>query len=236
MKRNAGKKKVVLELGGNAAVIITESADLEKAIQKSVLGGFAYSGQICIHAQRFYVHETIFEKFTTAFVEASKKLKQGNPIENTTDISYMIDEENAVRVESWIKDAVAKGATILLGGKRTDSYVEPTIITDTTADMNVCAEEVFGPVVVIEKYKTIEQAIALVNDSKFGLQAGIFSDSASEINLAFNELEVGGVIVNDVPTFRTDHMPYGGIKDSGLGREGVKYAIMDMLEPKLLVK
>jgi acyl-CoA reductase-like NAD-dependent aldehyde dehydrogenase len=236
MKRNAGKKKVVLELGGNAAVIITESADLEKAIQKSVLGGFAYSGQICIHAQRFYVQETIFDKFTTAFVEASKKLKQGNPIENTTDISSMIDEENAVRVESWIKDAVAKGAKVLLGGKRTDSYVEPTILTNTTPDMNVCAEEVFGPVVVIEKYKTIEQAIAMVNDSKFGLQAGIFSDSASEINLAFNELEVGGVIVNDVPTFRTDHMPYGGIKDSGLGREGVKYAIMDMLEPKLLVK
>jgi glyceraldehyde-3-phosphate dehydrogenase (NADP+) len=236
MKRNAGKKKVVLELGGNAAVIITESADLEKAIQKSVLGGFAYSGQICIHAQRFYVQETVFEKFTTAFVEASKKLKQGNPIENTTDISSMIDEENAVRVESWIKEAIAKGAKVLLGGKRTDSYVEPTILTNTTPEMNVCAEEVFGPVVVIEKYKTIEQAIAMVNDSKFGLQAGIFSDSASEINLAFNELEVGGVIVNDVPTFRTDHMPYGGIKDSGLGREGVKYAIMDMLEPKLLVK
>jgi acyl-CoA reductase-like NAD-dependent aldehyde dehydrogenase len=126
MKRNAGKKKVVLELGGNAAVIITESADLEKAIQKSVLGGFAYSGQICIHAQRFYVQETIFEKFTTAFVEASKKLKHGNPIETTTDISSMIDEENAVRVESWIKEAIAKGAKVLLGGKRTDSYVEPT--------------------------------------------------------------------------------------------------------------
>jgi len=236
MKRNAGKKKVVLELGGNAAVIITESANMEKAIQKSVLGGFAYSGQICIHAQRFFVQETIFEKFTTAFVEASKKLKQGNPIEDTTDISSMIDEENAVRVESWIKEAIAKGATILLGGKRIGSYVEPTILTNTTPEMNVCAEEVFGPVVVIEKYKTIEQAIALVNDSKFGLQAGIFSDSTSEINLAFNELEVGGVIVNDVPTFRTDHMPYGGIKDSGLGREGVKYAIMDMLEPKLLVK
>lgn len=236
MKRNAGKKKVVLELGGNAAVIITESANMENAIQKSVLGGFAYSGQICIHAQRFYVQETIFEKFTTAFVEASKKLKQGNPIETTTDISSMIDEENAIRVESWIKDAVTKGAKVLLGGKRIGSYVEPTIITNTTPDMSVCAEEVFGPVVVIEKYKTIEQAIALVNDSKFGLQAGIFSDSVSEINLAFNELEVGGVIVNDVPTFRTDHMPYGGIKDSGLGREGVKYALLDMLEPKLLVK
>ncbi len=236
MKRNAGKKKVVLELGGNAAVIITESADLEKAIQKSVLGGFAYSGQICIHAQRFYVQETIFEKFTTAFVDASKKLKQGNPIETTTDISSMIDEENAQRVESWINEAVAKGAKVLLGGKRKDLFVEPTILTNTTPDMNVCAEEVFGPVVVIEKYKTINEAIAMVNDSKFGLQAGIFSDSTSEINLVFNELEVGGVILNDVPTFRIDHMPYGGVKDSGLGREGVKYAIMDMLEPKLLVK
>jgi acyl-CoA reductase-like NAD-dependent aldehyde dehydrogenase len=236
MKRNAGKKKVVLELGGNAAVIITESANLEKAIQKSVVGGFAYSGQICIHAQRFYVQETIFEKFTTAFVDASKKLRQGNPIKTTTDISSMIDEENAIRVESWIKDAVTKGAKVLLGGKRIGSYVEPAIITNTIPDMSVCAEEVFGPVVVIEKYKTINEAIAMVNDSKFGLQAGIFSDSTSEINLVFNELEVGGVILNDVPTFRIDHMPYGGVKDSGLGREGVKYAIMDMLEPKLLVK
>jgi acyl-CoA reductase-like NAD-dependent aldehyde dehydrogenase len=158
MKRNAGKKKVVLELGGNAAVIITESADLENAIQKSVLGGFAYSGQICIHAQRFYVQENIFEKFTTAFVEASKKLKQGNPIETTTDISSMIDEENAQRVESWINEAVAKGAKVLLGGKRKDLFVEPTILTNTTPNMNVCAEEVFGPVVVIEKYKKIERS------------------------------------------------------------------------------
>jgi len=236
MKKNAGKKKTVLELGGNAAVIITESADLEKAVAKGVSGGFAYSGQICIHAQRFYVQESIFEKFTDLFIEATKKLKQGDPLEKDTDISAMIDEDNALRVEEWVNEAVQKKAKVLLGGKRTGTYVEPTIITGTTTGMKVCREEIFGPVVVIEKFSAIEDAIQMVNDSAFGLQAGIFSNNMQEIDLAFNTIDAGGLIVNDVPTFRVDHMPYGGIKDSGQGREGVKYAIMDMMEARILVK
>ncbi|MBN8694887.1 MAG: aldehyde dehydrogenase family protein [Bacteroidetes bacterium] len=236
MKRNAGKKKVVLELGGNAAVIVTQTAEIDKAISKSVTGGFAYSGQICIHAQRFYVHESVFDKFVSAFIDATKKLKVGDPLDPTTDISSMIDEENAKRVEAWIKEAIEQGAKVLFGGKRKATYVEPTILTNTTNAMKVCAEEVFGPVVVIGKYENFQEAIDQVNASRFGLQAGLFTNYQKEIDLAFNEIEVGGLIINDVPTFRVDHMPYGGVKDSGLGREGVKYAIMDMLEPKILVK
>ena len=236
MKRNAGKKKVVLELGGNAAVVITPSANIEKAMVKCVAGGFAYSGQVCIHAQRFYVHESIFEKFTFQFIEATKKLKQGNPEELSTDISSMIDEENAKRVEAWINEAIQQGAEILFGGKRIGTFVEPTIITKTTKTMKVCCEEVFGPVVIIEKYSNFKEAVNLVNDSDFGLQAGVFTNEISESEYAFNNIEVGGIVINDVPTFRVDHMPYGGIKDSGLGREGVKYALMDMMEAKILVK
>lgn len=236
MKKNAGKKKTVLELGGNAAVIITETVNLETSIAKCVAGGFAYSGQICIHAQRLYVQETIFEKFCTQFIEVTKKLKHGDPLDTTTDIATMIDEENALRVERWILEAQTQGATILCGGKRNGNLVEPTVITATNASMKVCAEEIFGPVVIIEKYKTIEEAIQLVNNSNFGLQAGLFTTNATEISTAFKNIEVGGLIINDVPTFRVDHMPYGGIKDSGQGREGVKYAIMDMLEARILVQ
>jgi glyceraldehyde-3-phosphate dehydrogenase (NADP+) len=236
MKKNAGKKKTVLELGGNAAVIVTGSADLENAMGKCVTAGFAYSGQICIHAQRFYVHENIFDDFTEKFITLTKKLKRGNPAEKDTEISNMIDEENAKRVETWINESIQQGAKILLGGKREGNFVEPTVITNTSPLMKVCSEEIFGPVVIIEKYKTIEEAVHLLNDSVFGLQAGIFTNDAKEIDYAFNTIEVGGLILNDVPTVRLDHMPYGGTKDSGQGREGVKYAILDMMEARILVK
>lgn len=236
MKRNAGKKKVVLELGGNAAVIITSTADLEKAVTKCIVAGFAYSGQICIHAQRFFVHESVFQSFTNLFVAAAKKLKQGDPQSPETDISNMIDEENAKRVEAWIREAQQQGASVLLGGRRSGNFVEPTILTNTRKEMDVCSKEVFGPVVTIEKYGTFAEAVEMLNDSDFGLQAGVFTLSDAEITAAFNHIETGGVIINDVPTFRVDHMPYGGIKDSGLGREGVKYAILDMMEARILVK
>ncbi len=236
MKKNAGKKKVILELGGNAGVIITSSADIEKTLSKSLVAAFAYSGQICIHAQRFFVHESIFKMFCTLFVIAAKKLTQGNPEEETTDVSNMIDEKNAIRVETWINEALQQGATLLLGGKRSGNFVEPTVLTNTTKEMNVCSKEVFGPVITIEKYSAFSEAIQLLNDSDFGLQASVFTVNDSEITTAFNTIETGGVIINDVPTFRVDHMPYGGIKDSGLGREGVKYAIMDMMEARILVK
>jgi len=237
MKAQSGKKKVVLELGGNAGVIITDSADLEQATVKCLMGGFAYSGQICIHVQRIFIHEEVFDKFIKSFVQKTKKLTFGNPLNSDTDVSDMIDETNALRVENWISEAVARGATLLCGGKRTGKYIEPTVLTNCNNSMKVYCEEVFGPVVCIEKYNgSIEQAVQKVNDSKFGLQCGVFTNNIDELDYCFKHLEVGGVIHNDVPTLRYDHMPYGGVKDSGLGREGVKYAIMDMLEAKILVK
>lgn len=236
MKTQSGKKKVVLELGGNAACILTQSTNLNDAISKCIMGAFAYSGQICIHAQRFIVHESIFKNFTEQLKTETLKLKYGNPLDAATDVSNMIDESNAIRVEAWIDEAIQQGAILVCGGKRTGNYVEPTILTNCNNTMKVYSEEVFGPVVCVNTYNTIEQAIELVNDSKFGLQCGVFTDSITELNTCYNEIEVGGVIHNHVPTLRYDHMPYGGVKESGLGREGIKYAIMDMMEPKILVK
>jgi len=236
MKQDAGKKKVTLELGGNAGVIVSDSADIEMAAKKCVTGGYAYSGQVCIHVQRIIVHENVYVQFLDRFIELTKNLKFGPPADENTDISSMIDEENAIRVEEWVTEAVANGAKILLGGKRTGAFFEPTIITKTNREMKVCALEIFGPVVTIEKFSEFDEAIRFINDSEFGLQAGVFTNIISEMNHAHNELEVGGVIINDVPTLRVDHMPYGGIKNSGFGREGIKYAIQEMLEPRLLVK
>ncbi|MBC8489683.1 MAG: aldehyde dehydrogenase family protein [Bacteroidetes bacterium] len=236
MKKDAGKKKVVLELGGNAGVIITGSADLDVAVKKCIIGGFAYSGQVCIHAQRIYVHDKVFKEFTERFIKEIKKLKPGKPMNIDTDISAMIDEANAIRVEDWVNEAVKDGAKILTGGIREKAYYPPTVLSETHKEMKVCALEVFGPVVTLEPYKHFEAAVNHVNEGRFGLQAGIFTDNLDEINFAFFNLDVGGVIINDVPTFRVDNMPYGGIKNSGLGREGVKYAIFDMMEAKILVK
>jgi glyceraldehyde-3-phosphate dehydrogenase (NADP+) len=236
MKQQAGRKKVLLELGGNAGVIVSDSANLDIAVGKCLVGSFAYSGQVCIHVQRIYIHEKVFERFVEKFIEGTKKLKYGDPQEATTEISSMIDEDNAIRVENWVDEAVTDGAKILHGGKRNGTYFEPTIITNTKKQMNVCALEIFGPVVTLEKVKDFETSIFEINDSQYGLQAGVFTDSLEEMNRAFNELEVGGVVLNDVPSFRVDHMPYGGLKNSGFGREGLKYSIFEQMEPKLLVK
>lgn len=236
MRSQAGKKKVVLELGGNAGVIITETANLEHAVSRSIIGGFAYSGQVCIHAQRFIVQEKVFEKFINLFIQNTKKLEYGDPLNHETDVSSMIDEENAIRVESWVNEAKENGAKLLYGGNRQGSYYEPTIITNTSLGMKICSNEVFGPVVTIEKYDKFPEAVDYINNSRYGLQAGIFTNSISAMNEAFERIHAGGVIINDVPTFRVDHMPYGGVKDSGFGREGVKYSIVEMMEPKLMVK
>ena len=236
MKNQAGKKKVVLELGGNAGTIVAASADLEHAVNRCLVGAFAYQGQVCIHAQRIYVHRSLFKEFTNALVEKTKNLKIGPPTEPSTEITAMIDQNNAVRVENWINEAIEQGAGLLCGGIREGALVYPTILTQTKAEMKVNCEEVFGPVVTIEAFDEFEKAVATVNNSRFGLQAGVFTNVISEMDLAFDQIHAGGVIINDVPTFRTDHMPYGGIKDSGLGREGVKYAILDYMEPKILVK
>ncbi len=236
MKAMAGKKKVVLELGGNAGVIITESANLHKAIPKCISGAFAYSGQVCIHTQRIYVHRNTFSQFTEIMVLGTKNLVIGNPLDPTTDISSMIDSANTLRVKKWVDEAIQGGAKLLYGGQSEGNIYLPTILTNTQPSMKVCCEEVFGPVVIVEPYDDFANAISAINNSPFGLQAGIFTNRIDEENQAFEQLKVGGVIVNDVPTFRVDHMPYGGIKDSGLGREGVKYAIHDMMEPRLLVR
>jgi len=236
MKQKSGRKKVLLELGGNAGVIISKGVSLEAAVKKCVAGGFSYSGQVCIHTQRIFVLEELFDAFASAFVEQVNQLRAGDPLDLSTDIAVMIDEANATRVEEWVNEAITQGARILAGGKRSGRYYQPTVITGTQPGMKVCCEEVFGPVVVLEPVPGFKQALDLINDSCFGLQAGVFTDSIEEMNLAFNEIEAGGVIINDVPTFRADHMPYGGIKNSGLGREGIRYAMMEMLEPRLLVK
>lgn len=236
MKKESGKKKVVLELGGNAATIITQSADLKDALPKSLMGAFAYSGQICIHAQRFIVHSSIYEIVVNELKSLTLNLKTGNPIDVSTDISSLIDEANAIRVENWINEAIQQGAQLVCGGKRTGNYVEPTILTNCNHTMKVYAEEVFGPVICINSYNTIDEAIQQANNTKFGLQCGIFTNDTNELNKCYKQIEVGGVIHNHVPTIRYDQMPYGGVKDSGLGREGVKYAMLDMLEPKILVK
>ncbi len=236
MKKQAGKKRVVLELGGNAGVIITDTANLDSAVPRCVSGAFAYSGQVCIHTQRIYVHESIFDEFNTKFIEKTKMLKHGDPLEESTDISSMIDEENAIRIEDWVNEAITDGAKLICGGTRLGSYHPPTVLTNTKNEMKVCSQEVFGPVVIIEQYSDFKDAINLINASEFGLQAGVFTNKLDEQNYSFNEINAGGIIINDVPTFRVDHMPYGGIKNSGFGREGVKYALHDMLEPRLLVK
>ena len=236
MKQQSGKKKVVLELGGNAGVIVTDSADLDQAVAKCLVGGFAYSGQVCIHAQRIYVSKSILKSFTDRFLPLVESLTIGNPIDPETDISVMIDEYNAKRVENWVEEAKQDGARILTGGIREKGLYHPTVLTETHKDMKVCSREIFGPVVTLEPYDNFDDAVSYINESRYGLQAGVFTNNLQEVDKSFNSIETGGVIINDVPTFRVDHMPYGGIKNSGLGREGVKYAMTDMLEPKILVK
>jgi acyl-CoA reductase-like NAD-dependent aldehyde dehydrogenase len=235
IKRRAGKKKVVLELGGNAAVIVHSDADLAYAAERCVAGGFGYAGQTCISVQRILVEHSVYGKFTDLLVEGVKKLKSGDPLDESTDVGPVIRESDAVRTTSWIEEAVRAGARLLCGGGRKGRVVEPTVLTGTKPDMKVNCQEIFGPVVTIEPYKTFDDALRQVNHSSFGLQAGLFTRDAKLLFQAYEELEVGGLIAGDVPSFRIDHMPYGGVKDSGLGREGLRYAIEEMTEPKLLV-
>jgi acyl-CoA reductase-like NAD-dependent aldehyde dehydrogenase len=235
LKSIAGKKKVMLELGGNAGTIITPTADLVQAAKRCTIGGYAYAGQVCIHTQRIYVHDSCFEHFVEQLSANISHLKMGELTDPSTDFGEMITEEAAVRVEKWIDEAIKQGAKIVIGGKRQGNLIEPTLLTNTKATMNVVCEEIFGPVVIVERYALFSEAIDAINNGRFGLQAGIFTDSHQEIQDAFHQLKVGAVIVNDVPTFRADHMPYGGIKDSGFGREGIKYVIQELTEPRLLV-
>ena len=235
MKAKAGKKKVVLELGGNAAAIVCDDANYGLALDQLTVGAFAYSGQVCIHTQRIYVHYELFNQFKSDFVARTEQLTIGNPMSPATNFSVMIDEKNAERVESWVDEAVSLGAQLLTGGKREGTYYPPTILTNVSKEAKARNEEVFGPVVIIESFDTLKEAIDEVNDSRWGLQASVFTDRISQLNEVYQKLEVGAVIHNLSTTFRVDEMPYGGIKDSGFGREGVRYAMLDYLEGKLLV-
>jgi acyl-CoA reductase-like NAD-dependent aldehyde dehydrogenase len=235
IKRRAGKKKVVLELGGNAAVIVHHDADLEYAADRCVTGGFGYAGQTCISVQRILVEHSVYGKFTDLFVEGVKKLKTGDPLDESTDVGPLIRESDAIRTTAWIDEAVHAGARLLCGGGRHNLVVEPTVLTGTKPEMKVNCQEIFGPVVTVEPYKDFDEALRKANHSAYGLQAGIFTRDAKLLFQAYEELDVGGVIAGDVPSFRIDQMPYGGVKDSGLGREGLRYAIEEMTEPKLMV-
>ena len=235
LKKKAGKKRVVLELGGNAGCIVHGDADLKQAAERCVTGGFGYAGQTCISVQRIFVERKAMPEFTDHLVAGARKLKIGDPLDASTDVGPMIREADAVRAVEWIEEAVAGGAKLLCGGQRKGWFVHPTVLTGTKPSMRVNCLEVFAPVVTVEPYDDFHEALRRVNDSPWGLQAGVFTRDARLIFRAFEELQVCGVIAGDIPTWRMDQMPYGGVKDSGLGREGLKYAIEEMTERKLLV-
>ena len=235
MKERAGKKKVVLELGGNAGVIVDKSADLDWAVRRLLVGAFTYAGQVCISVQRMFVHDDIWEELMKRFVEGAKSIKVGDPLDPETELGPMVDAAAAERTQRWVDEAVAMGGKVLLGGKAEGNFFPPTILTDVPPQAQVCSNEAFAPLAVAFRFKDFGDAIKQVNDSMFGLQTGVFTNDLANSWWAFNELEVGGVIVNDVPTYRIDHMPYGGVKDSGLGREGLRWAIEDMTEIRIMV-
>ena len=234
LKRKAFKKKVTLELGGNAAVIIEPDTDLGFALSRTLLGAFSYSGQICISIQRIFLHENIYDRFMTDFVAATKKLKIGNPLEEDTEIGPMINTGAAQQIEEWVNEAVQNGGHLVTGGKRDGTLFEPTILENVNPELRVSCQEAFAPVVIVSPYKDFDEALKEVNHSIYGLQAGVFTKNLQKAFHAYEILDVGGVIVNDIPTFRIDHMPYGGVKESGFGREGLKYAIEEMTELKLM--
>lgn len=236
MKTRAGKKRVVLELGGNAGVIVDASADLDFAVKRIVAGGFTFAGQSCISVQRVYVHESVADTFAARLSAAVAALHAGDPRDASNDLGPMISHGDVDRIEAWVRDAVADGARVLVGGQRlSDSVFAPTVITGVPAFAALCREEAFAPIVGLYTFSNLDEAIERINASRYGLQAGIFTADLRAATTAFDHLEVGGVIVNDVPTYRVDSMPYGGVKDSGTGREGPRFALEEMTELKLLV-
>ena len=235
LKAKAGKKKVVLELGGNAAVIVDHDADLDHALARIVFGGYYQSGQSCIHVQRVIIHEAVYDRFREMLATKVKTLVMGDPKQRDTFIGPMISEQEATRLKRWIDAAVAGGAKLLAGGERAGAMLEATLLEGVSTDSEVYREEAFGPVVILSKFSEWQAALDEVNDSKFGLQAGIFTRDIHKVLDAWDQLEVGGVCVNEVSSYRVDNMPYGGVKDSGLGREGVRFAMEDMSEIRNLV-
>lgn len=235
MKARAGKKKVVLELGGNAAVMIEPDADLEKALPRVITGGYSQAGQVCISVQRVLIHKDIYQSVKDKLVALAKEVKSGDPSQADVVIGPMIDKGELERIQQWIDEAVEEGATLLCGGEVDGLVMNATILENVSHESKLYKDEAFGPVMILEAYDGFDKGIELANDSRFGLQVGVYSSSINKAMQAWDHIEAGGVIINDVPTFRVDNMPYGGVKDSGFGREGVKYAIEDMTEIRLMV-
>ncbi len=236
MKTRAGRKRLILELGGNGGVIVDRGANLARAAERIAIGGFALAGQSCIAVQRVFVHDSIFDELSAEIVRRVESLRVGDPMDPETDVGPMIEESEVERIDAWVQEAVARGGRVLTGGRRLGGAVyAPTVLTDVPSDAKVCAREVFAPVVTLARFTDFEEALRAVNDSPYGLQAGVFTADLERTLRAFEVLDVGGVIINDVPTWRIDHMPYGGVKDSGSGREGPRYTIEEMTELKLLV-
>ena len=235
LKTRAGRKRVVLELGGNAGCIVDEGVDVESAVDRLVLGAFYQSGQSCISVQRIIAHDSVYERLKGALCDRASKLVAGDPLDERTFLGPMISLDDAKRIEHWVGEAVAAGARVLCGGRRNGAFFDATILENVPRDQKISCVEAFGPVATIQPFTDFHDALRVINDSEYGLQAGVFTNHLDHALLAFRELEVGGVIVNDVPSFRVDHMPYGGVKGSGFGREGVRYAMEEMTEMKLLV-
>jgi acyl-CoA reductase-like NAD-dependent aldehyde dehydrogenase len=235
IRGKAGLKRVTLELGSNSAVIVDQGVNIDKIIARCVSGAFSYQGQMCISLQRVYVHEDVYEEFKDKFIEETRKIKYGDPLDESTDISAMITPEDVKRVMGWISEAEGGGATVAAGGLAKDNMLQPTVILNALSDLPISCQEAFAPIVVINQVRTMEEAFERVNDSRFGLQAGIYTNHLATALNAADRLHVGGVMINDIPTFRVDHMPYGGVKESGIGREGIKYAVEEMTELKLVI-
>lgn len=235
LKKKTDKQKVSLELGGNAGVIVDETADIKAAVPKIITGGFGQAGQSCISVQRVFVHEKIYDEFERELLDKTGKVKVGDPFDEETDVASMITEDEAKRIEEWIGEAVNEGAKVLTGGKRRDAVITPAIISNTKPEMKINSHEVFAPLITLIKFSDFKKAVNGVNDSIYGLQAGVFTKNIDNAFYAFNHIDTGGVIINNVSTYRMDSMPYGGLKDSGNAREGVKYAIEEMTERKVMV-
>ncbi len=235
IRKNAGLKKVILELGSNAALIIDDGADIPSIVQRCVTAAFSYQGQICISLQRIYVHETLYDTFLNEFAKATRQLIVGDPLDRTTDVSSLISDRETNRILDWIAQAQKAGAQVREGGVLQDGILKPTILSEVDRDLSVSCQEVFGPVVVVNPFSRMDEAIDEVNHSRYGLQAGVYTPRIQTAMDCVERLQVGGVIINDVPPFRRDHMPYGGVKDSGTGKEGVKYAMEAMSALKLAV-
>jgi acyl-CoA reductase-like NAD-dependent aldehyde dehydrogenase len=236
MKARAGRKKVTLELGGNAAVMIEPDTEITDSFIDRLIGGaFGHAGQVCISVQRILVHQDIYAEVKKKLVTKLKKLKPADPDLDTTLVGPMIKEAEAQRLKKWLDKAVKKGAKVLSGGKLDGVMFEPTLLEDVDHGLEVYKDEVFGPMAILEKYSDFEAGIECINSSRFGLQAGVYTQNLNKMLYAWNQLHVGGVIINDIPSFRVDNMPYGGVKDSGLGREGIQSAIRDMQEERILV-